>query len=223
MQGSGPLPETGPIDSGPADAQSRPGPTRRFAIGDAMIVVALAAFLLAWFSYSPSSKTLPGRVRNYFGAAPGLIRHLYFSGPQPATHSRSTPGELVSYVWLTPVNILFEIGLPPLFLSTLAFLLIRLRKPRPPWTILLRQPGTAAMLAVAFEIVVEVDIRWFGVEVPTPTPVNTAVAVIAAWLILGITRLWRTEPSWVDRLGRVLGVCWIVLGVLAAVEIGWGD
>ena len=38
--------------------------------------------------------------------------------------------------------------------------------------------------------------------------------VLGAWATLAATRRWRTEPTWIDRLGRVLGVCWIFLLVL---------
>jgi hypothetical protein len=34
-------------------------------------------------------------------------------------------------------------------------------------------------------------------------------AVAAGWLILALSRRWRAEPSWLDRLRRGLGVYWI--------------
>lgn len=40
------------------------------------------------------------------------------------------------------------------------------------------------------------------------------VAIMAAWLTLMIGGRWRTEASWVDRLGRAMGIYWI-LTVLA--------
>jgi hypothetical protein len=39
-------------------------------------------------------------------------------------------------------------------------------------------------------------------------------AVLGAWAALSAGRRWRTESSWIDRLGRVLGCCWIGLFVL---------
>jgi hypothetical protein len=35
--------------------------------------------------------------------------------------------------------------------------------------------------------------------------------VFGAWAALAATRRWRTEPTWVDRLGRALAVIWIAL------------
>jgi hypothetical protein len=37
---------------------------------------------------------------------------------------------------------------------------------------------------------------------------------LGAWATLAATRRWRTEASWIDRLGRVLGTIWIGLLVL---------
>ena len=37
---------------------------------------------------------------------------------------------------------------------------------------------------------------------------------LGAWATLAATQCWRTEPTWIDRLGRVLGVCWIFLLIL---------
>jgi len=41
--------------------------------------------------------------------------------------------------------------------------------------------------------------------------IGSAVAV--SWLILWLGGWWRAEPSWIDRLGRLLGVFWVVFGV----------
>jgi len=37
-----------------------------------------------------------------------------------------------------------------------------------------------------------------------------AAGVAGAWLILMLAGWWRPEPSWIDRLGRVLGLFWVV-------------
>jgi hypothetical protein len=46
-------------------------------------------------------------------------------------------------------------------------------------------------------------------------------AVIVAWLVLVANGRWRPGPDWIDRVGRILGVYWILvpamLGVLAEV------
>ena len=34
--------------------------------------------------------------------------------------------------------------------------------------------------------------------------------VAGAWLALALSRSWRPEPCWIDRIGRILGICWFV-------------
>ena len=41
-------------------------------------------------------------------------------------------------------------------------------------------------------------------------------AVGAVWLVLAVSGRWRPEKSWIDRLGRGLGVVWIALSILTA-------
>lgn len=39
--------------------------------------------------------------------------------------------------------------------------------------------------------------------------IGTSAAVAAAWLLLYVSGRWRSEPVWLDRLGRGLGTFWI--------------
>jgi hypothetical protein len=43
--------------------------------------------------------------------------------------------------------------------------------------------------------------------------------VAAIWLLLALSGRWRPEPSWIDRLGRLLGVVWIACAILVAVPV----
>jgi hypothetical protein len=43
--------------------------------------------------------------------------------------------------------------------------------------------------------------------------VYSATAIAGAWLTLILASWWRPERSWIDRFGRLLGVCWILLGL----------
>jgi hypothetical protein len=43
--------------------------------------------------------------------------------------------------------------------------------------------------------------------------------VAAVWLVIALAGRWKAERSWIDRLGRVLGVVWIVVSMLAAVPV----
>jgi hypothetical protein len=79
-----------------------------------------------------------------------------------------------------------------------AFLILRMRRPRPPMHSLVRQPGFAACAApVACYLTV---LPWFLVAAATPL----------AWFFLAVTRRWAAEPTWIDRLGRILGTLLMV-------------
>jgi hypothetical protein len=71
------------------------------------------------------------------------------------------------------------------------------------------------------------DFARFSVTMSYPGPANAAtiynsayfavsafaisVAVAAAWLLLAVGGHWRSEPHWLDRLGRILGIYWIAI------------
>jgi hypothetical protein len=44
-------------------------------------------------------------------------------------------------------------------------------------------------------------------------------AVAAAWIILALSGGSRSQPSWIDRLGRILGTFWIVGSVVAGLGL----
>jgi hypothetical protein len=57
-----------------------------------------------------------------------------------------------------------------------------------------------------------------SISVSYPGPLATlftvsgAGTVIAAcWLLLLAVGRWKPEPTWIDRSGRCLGVCWIAI------------
>jgi hypothetical protein len=113
-----------------------------------------------------------------------------------------------------------SVGLVPLFLVP----------PRPRFRRVARQPGATASLAVAFTVAVLalsetvvisgawlrgklgflrlVDVLWF-----IGAPVIIGPAVATGWLVVAVTVGWRPQPNWLDRLGRVWGIAWIVLFV----------
>lgn len=161
---------------------------------------------------------------------------LGWHGPQ-----FNTPGKVIldmkqrGPVWF-PIHVTFWVQLASIFLLawTLALVPIRLRRPRPPFHRLLRQPGAVAVLATVAAVVASLAC-WGLLALPTlfgsrifvdsmvsqfyPIPFRafnfllTAVghSVLAAWSVLALSRRWRPERSWIDRSGRALGVGWIVL------------
>ena len=40
-------------------------------------------------------------------------------------------------------------------------------------------------------------------------------AVACVWIVLWLSGVWRAEPSWIDRTGRVLGIYWVSNCIIA--------
>ncbi len=102
---------------------------------------------------------------------------------------------------------------------TLAFFIMRLRQPRPPLRVLVRQPGMVDLRGVAPRYVPR-DLHLYVRGSTTPWLGRRCLDRLCDPRCLdhtGTARGLETEPSWIDRLGRVLGVCWAVVIPLQAV------
>jgi hypothetical protein len=104
---------------------------------------------------------------------------------------------------------------------TVAVLLLRLLPPHQPRRLYFREPGFVACATASFFVsaaifslmlgVVQGAEFWWGLRIyrtywmPTVGP-----SVLGAWLLLFASGRWRSERSWVDRLGRYLGFLWII-------------
>jgi hypothetical protein len=165
---------------------------RRFSLSDAMILVAATAMGLGGIlTYSPDYYTwsyAPIPPSPWLAWSSVVLAHwAFYVSPLPAA-------------W------------------TLAALVLGLRSPRPPLHRLMRQPGAVAGSAATMLILIGVvhyllDLHnpsWH--EIPFEyTSFSVGSGVGAAWLTLALSRRWSPEPSWVDRLGRGLGVYWIAM------------
>jgi hypothetical protein len=110
---------------------------------------------------------------------------------------------------------------------SLATLLIRFRSPRPGRRRMWSQPGVTAcasgVLGVLAHVVSEALYHHTALshwENFIPWAVwyqwpYSGPAVAGAWLTLLWTRRWRAERSAIDRLGRLIGVCWLAEFLLA--------
>jgi hypothetical protein len=127
-------------------------------------------------------------------------------------------------------------AVPFLIASTAACLVMILRRPRPTGQRLRQPPGmlacVAAALAIGFETAWNVVmLARHGragfhrglipgaqglMQSTYAEPVSFCVA--GAWLTLALARRWRPEPTWPDRLGRIVGILWIAAGALSL----WG-
>lgn len=108
-----------------------------------------------------------------------------------------------------------------------ALIPIRLRHPRPRLARVFRQPGFAASIAISGVLFLGFvqgviligarDPRIMGFPHAWPfqqlweitVGFQGQFAVAAVWLLLVVTGRWRSEPSWVDRLGRACGAVWV--------------
>ncbi len=122
---------------------------------------------------------------------------------------------------------------PILALWTIALLFLRLRNPRPTVRTLTRQPGFVCTFAVALTIAVGVAnlaiatvITWarHGWSITAPysgwlwafacsLPAFCGHALAMAWVFQALSGNLCSEPSWIDRAGRALGITWIVVGL----------
>jgi hypothetical protein len=105
-----------------------------------------------------------------------------------------------------------------------ALLFLRLLHPRPPLRSAFLQPGTVAcaatmivMILNVVEIGIQVAFGHFNGIMDAFLAYSSALqqtakfAVATIWLILALGGQWRSEPSWIDRMGRIIGIFWIML------------
>lgn len=187
-----------------------PALARKFGVADAMILVAglslalaggLKLFLFLGEQFYLLCRTIADYYSPFFATRPGFW------------------WTRVAMIWSSVlfygvrVFEFFLLGMAP------AFLLVRLRPPRPPVRGLLRQPGTVAGLAIVFGqvwVTGWLHRLFFGrLTDPTVTAVAVGGTVMLAWALLALSRKWEAEPGWVDRLGRLLGFGAIVAGAVA--------
>jgi hypothetical protein len=110
---------------------------------------------------------------------------------------------------------------------SLALAWLRLRLPRPRWRRLMRQPGFEASLAAVISLlggfllsllfVLEITSAGMSFLLFGFYPLIVGPAILTVWLIQMMNGHCRCEPTWIDRVGRVLGACWIATAIAA----GW--
>jgi hypothetical protein len=119
-----------------------------------------------------------------------------------------------------------EVAVPLLVALTPAVLILRLRRPRPRWRRLARQPGLVAccvaMLILIFEILLIVPINAALFRSLPVFPSGSiffrgyaGYGVAGGWAIMALGGSWHPEPRWIDRLGRALGFAWIIVNLIA--------
>jgi hypothetical protein len=183
-----------------------------------MALVAAVAFALAW-------------LRTVWGAW---------------TKSPPTSGLMLARLVL---DLIHEM-MPGLAVATLVVFFLSWRPPRPTFRKGAREPGrlacgvAACFLVAAFagSLAMAVVVVLTGGPYSASTRIDRlldglsgslddwghliGLSVLVAWVVLGFIRGWRCEPTWADRLGRLVGWGWVVLaplgvGLRLVVELGF--
>jgi hypothetical protein len=188
---------------------------RRFGVYDLTVLIAGAALLFAFETNKIRNLTqqfveLSKAIAAYFGFFPARP----FGPPEYLTKPIANYWSGVEWYGVQAAELL-------ILVMTAVFLLMRVRQPRPPIRVLLRQPGTIAGLAVTFGLIFVagwMHFLFFGRLIDGTIAVGGTVAL--AWTCLALVRRWEGEPSWLDRMGRLLGATANVIGVIAFLAIG---
>jgi hypothetical protein len=176
-------------------------PTRRreFALSDAMILIAGVALFLSLTSYLfayllESSVSL---YRKSVESRSDLLAHW------PIFWVRIR-GSLFDSLYYIDQILGYLLGA-----MVLIFPVLRCRRPRPPLHVLLRQPGTAAALAVLIgvgPIIIVLDRTLYpAIDPRLSGGLACGGGVTVAWAILALSRGWQAEAGWIDRMGRWIG------------------
>jgi hypothetical protein len=119
---------------------------------------------------------------------------------------------------------LAALTLTPLLVSwTLAVGVVILASPRPARLRLARLTGPASCtmagpvlgifgaFATASYVVYGGSAPYLAEDCSLLVAYATSLIVPCHWLTMALLGRWRTEPTWIDRLSRILGLAWIVL------------
>jgi hypothetical protein len=117
---------------------------------------------------------------------------------------------------------------------TVLLILLRMRSPRPGWRRICRQPGMTACLAALFgwcwsglALILALDVGYVARPGRSPSAVEwgqkyladevfmyVGLAVAAVWFVQFFSGQWRRSADWIDLMGRLVGICWIVVGLV---------
>ncbi|WP_435005312.1 hypothetical protein P12x_003208 [Tundrisphaera lichenicola] len=153
-------------------------------------------------------------------------------------HESRTPGQLQFVVqggYPPPWSLTIGLDLSPFLLTTaIGLILARLHSPRPGFRELTRQPGLIASLAILASVLYSIAFGlghlWFSAALRRTgfsygsiyylsIGLRTGEAVVIAWATLALIGAWQPESSWVDRAGRVLGVCSILIWIATRLSL----
>ena len=120
---------------------------------------------------------------------------------------------------------------PFLTSGSLAVLIVRARRPRPSRRRIVRQPGSLAAIVaiglIALRMPILAATRFFlhgepidgswWITATRDLSSQVGLVIVTSWFALSAAGLWRAEPSWIDRAGRLVALGWITLFL----ALGW--
>ena len=188
---------------------------RRFGLVDAMILIGAigtGCMLTRWVSQATEGMI---SLSSLLDSVYSIVRLRLDSRV-----SRGSMGLLVTEMAFKSVALL----VPFLGTATGALLPMRLLVRRPGIGYSMSRPGmmsaSASVLALVFlSLLATVVLLARGsddafldlsaVDVIVFAPVFVSLAILSSWMTLLVSGRWSIEPSWIDRMGRVLGILWI--------------
>jgi hypothetical protein len=178
---------------------------RRFGLSDGMILMAGLALALAEGVHLWG--LLAGRLVGLGWDVYAIVADLPWRGRPLRAALRDDFRNTLWYGTQVAESLLF--GFTP------AWIVLRLKRPRPARMVLLRQPGTVAVLAMVFGAfwITGALVTLFPVAFQDGNAMPSAVggSVAVAWGVLAVGRMWESDPGWIERLGRLLG--WTAIGL----------
>jgi hypothetical protein len=165
--------------------------SRRFGLADAMILIIAVGLGLAL-------------------ARPAITIIAYTVRADPHWRLRTVGGAigLVRMLNIVLLNFLFFL-LP-------AFLIVRLRRPRPALRSLIYQPGFVACALPVFTVLATLPLALIpgsgraGQVIEIGAQILLVAAAPLVWVLLIVMRRWNAEPGWIDRFGRIVGILGMV-------------
>jgi hypothetical protein len=101
---------------------------------------------------------------------------------------------------------------------SVAVLLLRSRRPRPPLALVVVQPGVfacgTAVVCLIISAIMGVLVGYDHTLWPIFEISATGGGITSVWLMFWLGGLWKPEKGWIDGMGRFLGVCWILMWLM---------
>lgn len=174
------------------EADPNAAPRRKFTILDGMVLIAASAPAILLWTWQLDYHLKVLSLIDWRSLLDPYYWHTFMFGTRPFALQLFLLGA--------------EFWFPILVFWTFAVFGLRWLRPRPAWPELARQPGISACGAASLAMFAMLWFTYFKVDLP---PYVVPGAVGLAWLGLGLSRAWPSEPTWIDRLGRLLGVAWL--------------